>query len=216
MAQQWTTRGNAAPADNTTSSPTSPETANAETHKPNVLHHVPMNRGTIAATAALLALSACGQSEPETTATVTVTPTPTASATAASPTPTPSPTEWSMEEAGKKYQAMVKAVNAPNATLSKVSTKEDRTVNEMAAQCRKVADATYDFIADLRKGHWPKEVQTDIDTLIDASKVDAAGNEKCAAAMSIPAIEAGFIMSQESGSSGASAVVRAGLGLPRP
>lgn len=161
----------------------------------------------LAAAALVLMVGACGQdsdssTKPDGTGSTTAAPSTTGGA------------EWTPKEAGEKYLEMVKPANAANNELGRVSSKTDRTVPEMTAQCRKVADAEYVLIDALAKGSWPEAARADIAKLIDATKKDAAGNEKCAVATTVAAVQEGFLESRAANVKGAAEAVRVALEVP--
>lgn len=172
----------------------------------------PMNRSTAAlvVVGVAVAISGCagGGGPVESPAS------PTSSSIMASPTGTAA---WTMEDAGREYLAMVEPSNAANAKLRTVSGREGATLKEVTAACRQAADAVKQLMVDLQAGRWPEEVKPDAAAFAVALAENAAGNELCADASDVSAIEKGFEKSAGSGVSEAAAALRAALGLaPAP
>jgi hypothetical protein len=169
-----------------------------------------MNAAGAAMVGALtLLVSGCAGGGAEAAAPVTVTATQTVTATV---TVTPKPTTWSTAEAGKKYLSYLGPVNKANRALNQ--TPRDASVEVTAKACQAVVDAELVFVAQLRKGSWPKDANADIDRLVDAMGDEIAGYTICAQSYTYESIDTGIQKALSAPVGSAAAQVRVALDLP--
>lgn len=171
-----------------------------------------MNAAGAAMVGALTLLaSGCAGGGTEAAAPVTVTATQTVTATV-TVTATPKPTTWSTAEAGKKYLSYLGPVNKANRALNQ--TPQHASVEVTAKACQAVVDAELVFVAQLRKGSWPKDAKADIDRLVDAMGDEIAGYTICAQSYTYDSIDTGIQKALSAPVASAAAQVRVGLDLP--
>jgi hypothetical protein len=129
----------------------------------------------------VLALSACGGGDDSESPAAAG---PSNAAPSASPggAQQPASGEWTMAEAGQQYLAMVGPGNKLTDRLKKLLGDESDDLSAIKDACSNITEEWFTLLGKLQQGHWPSQVQDEVDDFIKQIARERSHYSDCAEA----------------------------------